>query len=158
MWSVEGKHVKCPFCKEFDTKVLESRDNDETFVTRRRRECLKCERRYTTYERIEPADLYVVKKDGKREKYSREKILKGLHKAFEKRPVTEEQVESIADEIEHAIRQDPANEISSKKIGDALSKRIKSLDKIAYIRFASVYKDFKDLEEFESELAKLTKK
>ncbi|MEM4259975.1 MAG: transcriptional regulator NrdR [Candidatus Woesearchaeota archaeon] len=148
--------MKCPYCKHNELKVLESRDSED-FITRRRRECLKCKKRFTTYERIETIELTVIKKDGKRQTFDKNKILNGLLKACEKRPVTRDTLEKTVDEIELELRNLNTKEISSKLIGKIVLKKLKKLDKVAYIRFCSVYMEFANLESFESELKKLTK-
>ena len=148
--------MQCPYCKSNDTKVLDSRESED--VTRRRRECVKCNKRFTTYERVESLDLVIIKKNNQREPYDREKIKKGLMKAFEKRPVSIEKIEKIIDEIESKLRLLKSKEIKSNIIGEEIMRQIKKLDKIAYVRFASVYKDFKDVEEFEKEVKQLLRK
>lgn len=150
--------MKCPYCGNADTKVLDSREAEEDSTTRRRRECLKCEKRFTTYERVEMTDLVVLKKDGRREKFSRDKVLAGLVKACEKRPVPKEKIESAVSDIERELKNLDSTEIDSTKIGEMVMRKLKSLDKVAYIRFASVYKEFADIETFEQELKKLLKK
>ncbi len=150
--------MKCPYCSNPETKVTDKRDADDVGVTRRRRECLKCEKRFTTYERVENIDIVVVKKDGRREQFDRKKLLTGLQKACEKRPVSMEDVEKKVDEIEAEVRKIEGKEISSKDIGELVMKKLKSLDKVAYIRFASVYREFDDLETFKRELEKLVNK
>lgn len=140
--------MNCPFCKHHDTKVLDSRDSGDE--TRRRRECLKCEKRFTTYERPEIGQLIVIKKNGNREVYSRSKLKAGIYRAVEKRPVSNEQVEETLDKIEVDIRLKDKNEIPSKEIGGLVMKYLKKLDKVAYVRFASVYKEFADIESFKS--------
>ncbi len=149
--------MKCPYCGNADTKVTDKRDSEEG-VTRRRRECLKCEKRFTTYERVENIDLAVVKKDGAREKFDRKKLLSGIQKACEKRPVSPEQIEGAVDAIEAEIRKMDSTEIQSKELGELVMKKLRALDKVAYIRFASVYREFADLETFQKELEKLIKK
>ena len=146
----------CPYCKSNDTKVIDSRESDD--VTRRRRECLECKKRYTTYERVESLDLIVIKKNNQREPYDREKIKKGLLKAFEKRPVPIEKIEKILDEIEAKLRSLKSKEVSTKIIGEEIMKQIKKIDKVAYVRFASVYRDFKDVQDFEKEVKALLRK
>ena len=141
-----------------DTKVIDSRDAEDVEVTRRRRECEKCEKRFTTYERVDLVDLYVQKKDGKREPFVREKLLAGIKSACEKCNVSHEQMERIVDDIERQLRQKEGTEVPSSLIGDLVMKRLKSLDKVAYIRFASVYREFADLEDFQEELKKLLKR
>ena len=148
--------MKCPYCAK-DTKVVDKREAGDPEVTRRRRECVKCERRFTTYERVEEYDLLVIKKDGSREKFSRDKILRGLVRSCEKRPIPIEQIEHIADNVENDIRKRELREIPSKRIGEIIMRRLKSLDKVAYIRFASVYRDFQDVEKFEEEVKRLSR-
>ncbi len=143
--------MKCIYCSA-ETQVLDSRDSEHAI--RRRRECTKCSRRFTTYERAE-TDLYVIKKDGRREKYVRNKMKAGIMKACEKRPVAQEDVEKMIDAIENEIREE--KEIKSSRIGKLVMRRLKSMDKVAYIRFASVYHEFADIDEFEDELKKLKK-
>ncbi len=141
-----------------ETKVLDSRDAEDLAVTRRRRECEKCTKRFTTYERVEFLDLVVRKKDGKSEAFDRKKIETGIQKACEKRPVSQEKIEELVDQIERDIRKKESNEITSQEIGDMAIEKLKKLDKVAYIRFSSVYREFADLNEFESEVKKLLKK
>lgn len=141
-----------------ETKVLDSRDAEDLAVTRRRRECEKCEKRFTTYERVEFIDLVVRKKDGKTEPFDRKKIEGGVLKACEKRPVSREKIEETVDEIERDIRKKEGTEITTQEIGEMVIEKLKKLDKVAYIRFASVYREFADLTEFESEVKKLLKK
>ena len=149
--------MKCPFCSHEETKVVDKRETAGSDVTRRRRECLKCGKRFTTYERVE-TDLVVIKKDGKRESFDREKVKNGIKRACEKRPVTHGQIESVVSEIEGELRQRKGAEIPSSAIGDLVMKKLKKLDKVAYIRFASVYREFTDVESFQEELNKLVKK
>lgn len=149
--------MRCPFCSVGDTKVIDSRlSSDNTF--RRRRECLKCKKRVTTYERIETANILVVKKDGTREQFNREKLLRGVIRACEKRPISSEKITGVVDEIEQELCEREKNEISSRKLGELVMKRLKKLDKVAYIRFASVYREFTDLKSFEEELQKLLRR
>jgi len=148
--------MQCPYCKYENTKVTDSRDTG-VYSIRRRRECLKCNRRFTTYEHVELNPVYIIKKDGKREQYSKEKIKKGIMKALEKRPVSTDQIENILDNIEENIRRTGKEEISSKNIGEYVMKELKNLDQVAYIRFASVYRSFADITLFEKEVKKLTK-
>ena len=150
--------MRCPYCAHMETKVLDSRDAEDLAVTRRRRECEKCEKRFTTYERVEFIDLVVRKKDGKTEPFDRKKIESGVLKACEKRPVSREKIEETVDEIERDIRKMEGTEISSTEIGEMVIAKLKKLDKVAYIRFASVYREFADLDEFEVEVRKLLKK
>ena len=148
----------CPFCAHQETKVVDKREGPDGKITRRRRECLKCTRRFTTFERVQTLDLLVIKKDGKREVFDRVKLRGGIIKACEKRPISAQEVEKILDEVEAELRKKNANEVSSKKIGELVIRRLKKLDEIAYIRFASVYRQFADLSDFEKELAKLSKR
>lgn len=151
--------MKCPYCPSKETKVLDSREtgNNEEF-TRRRRECLKCKRRFTTYERVELGNLVVVKKDGTREQFDREKLKRGLLKACEKRPIPLEKIENAVDKIETELRDKENHEIPSTVIGTIVMRKLKQLDHVAYIRFASVYREFADLASFQDELKKLIKK
>lgn len=146
--------MKCPKCKFDDTKVVDSRETTDGAEIRRRRECEKCDFRFTTFEQIETANFLVIKKDGSREPYSREKVSKGIWKACEKRPVTQEQVSTLIDKLEAAWI-GIGKEIPSKVIGEGVMDALKELDEVAYIRFASVYRHFKDLESFKKELSKL---
>jgi transcriptional repressor NrdR len=150
--------MRCPYCGHLDTKVIDSRDAEDVEVTRRRRECEKCEKRFTTYERVEMVDLYVKKKDGKREPFKREKLLAGIKSACEKCNVSHEQMEKMVDDIERQLRARQGTEVPSSLIGDMVMKKLKGVDKVAYIRFASVYREFADLEDFQEELKKLLKK
>lgn len=143
--------MRCPFCNADDTKVTDSRDSD-AFETRRRRECEKCEKRFTTYEKIEQNPLIVIKKDGRRENFSAEKLKSGLLKACEKRDIGIEQIDETVREIENSLRNEDRAEIQSKLIGELVIKKLKKLDKVAYIRFASIYKDFEDVGDFEKEI------
>ena len=138
--------MECPFCSNTKSKVTDKRDSPNG--VRRRRECLKCKKRFTTYEKIANHDLFVIKKDGRREKFEREKLERGIHKAFEKRPVAEEKIYQMINEIEEQIRKKGKKEIKSLTLGDLAMKKIKRIDNVAYIRFASVYKDFKDVKDF----------
>jgi transcriptional repressor NrdR len=140
-----------------DDKVIDSREGRAGDLIRRRRECLRCGRRFTTYERIDEIPYMVVKKDGRREKFDRQKILQGLLKSCEKRPVATLKLESLVDEVERFVHEAPERERSSSEIGELLMSRLKKLDKVAYVRFASVYLDFKDVREFMSELKGLLK-
>ena len=142
----------CPYCSNPETKVLDSRESENS--VRRRRECEKCNKRFTTYEKVE-FDLNVIKKDNRREPFSREKLKSSIIKATGKRPIPSEEIEKIVDEIEQDLRNLKSYEISSKKIGDKVMNRLKLLDKIAYIRFASVYKEFKDIDDLAEELKKM---
>ena len=147
--------MKCPYCRNTETKVVDKRETGEFDTTRRRRECLKCEKRFTTYERIERVDLSVVKKDGRKEPFDKEKIRNGVLRACEKRPVTLEQIDIIVDSIESDLRKLKSTEIKSEKIGEKVTSALKKLDNVAYIRFASVYKNFKDVNDFKKELKQL---
>ncbi len=145
----------CPFCGHRFDKVIDSRESKEGDVTRRRRQCLKCERRFTTYERTDEIPYMVVKKDGHREKFDRQKVLAGLLKACEKRPVAMSKLAGIIDEVENRLSESPEREISTTQVGEMLMDRLRALDKIAYVRFASVYRDFQDVEAFLFELKNL---
>lgn len=145
----------CPYCSSTETKVVDKRETDDEKVTRRRRECLKCKKRFTTYERIESVSLVVVKKNGNREQFDRQKLEKGILKACEKRPIPHEKITKLVNEIETELRNRDETEIQSKIIGDLVIKKLKKLDKIAYIRFASVYREFADVDSFQKELKKL---
>ncbi|MBM3283757.1 transcriptional repressor NrdR [Candidatus Gottesmanbacteria bacterium] len=147
--------MQCPYCNHTDTEVVETRDSEDLGTTRRRRECSKCEKRFTTYERIENVPLIVIKKDGRKEQFSRDKLKLGVLKACEKTVVGFEEIEKIADEIERELRNMDGVEVESKKIGQMAATRLKKIDKVAYIRFASVFRRFVDVEDFEKELQKL---
>lgn len=147
--------MKCPFCDELEDKVVDSRMAKEGEVIRRRRECLGCKRRYTTYERVEEILPMVVKKDGRRESFDRTKILAGLKKACEKRPISTATIEAVTDRIEKRVQEMGETEIESRVIGEELMKELHQLDQVAYVRFASVYREFKDIEQFMDELKAL---
>ena len=147
--------MKCPFCDAIETKVIDKRVSEDLQTNRRRRECLVCTRRFTTYERVETGNILVIKKDDTREKFKREKILNGILKACEKRPIDIEHIENIVNEIERDIMSKDGAEINSTKIGEIIMDKLKTLDEVAYIRFASVYRQFKDITSFEKELKKL---
>lgn len=147
--------MKCPYCGSLETKVVDKRETENQDVTRRRRECLDCKKRVTTYERVEVIPLFVIKKTGAKELFDRNKIERGMLKACEKRPVAPDAIKNAATDIELLLRAKESTEISSSAIGKLVMNRLKKLDKVAYIRFASVYKDFKDPEEFEDELKRL---
>lgn len=149
--------MKCPFCSHTDDKVIDSREGRAGDLIRRRRECLKCERRFTTYERIDEIPYMVIKKDGRRERFDRQKILQGLLKSCEKRPVPTHKLEALVDEVERFVLESAERERSTTEIGTLLMQRLKKLDKVAYVRFASVYSDFKDVKEFMEELKGLLK-
>ncbi len=150
--------MKCPYCNYEETQVIDTRDTENLESTRRRRECLKCNKRFTTYERVEEAEIIVVKKDGRRERFERQKLLNGILKACEKRPISLDKVEKLVDEVESDLRKRDSVEVESKVVGEIAMKKLKTLDKVAYIRFASVYREFEDLDRFEEELEKLQKK
>jgi len=143
--------MRCTFCNAADTKVTDSRESD-SFEIRRRRECEKCGKRFTTYERIEQNPLVVMKKDGRRENFSRDKLKAGFLKACEKRDVGMEKIENALNEVENHLRNEDKTEIPSKLIGELVIRKLKKLDKVAYIRFASIYKDFGDVKDFEKEI------
>ena len=142
----------CPYCSNDETKVTDKRDSKNE--TRRRRECLKCGRRFTTYEKIQEVEIFVIKKDGRREAFSREKLKAGIIKACEKRPVSGEKIEQAVNQIEERLKQH-GQETSSKIIGEIVMKTLKKLDKIAYVRFASVYRDFQDVNDFRKEIKEI---
>ena len=144
--------MQCPHCESLDNKVVDSRLSQEGAVIRRRRECLKCERRFTTYERVEEMSPMVIKKDGRREHLDRQKILAGLKKACEKRPISMDTLDAVATRIEKKLQENGETEISSRAIGEAVMAELYHLDQVAYVRFASVYREFKDLNQFMSEL------
>jgi transcriptional repressor NrdR len=150
--------VKCPYCDHDGTKVLDSRPVNDNKSIRRRRECERCARRITTFETVEQAPLMVVKKDGSREEFSREKLLRGLIRACEKRPVSVEQLEHIVDEVERELRQTANTEIESRDIGELIMGQLYEVDEVAYVRFASVYRQFKDIDMFMKELSTLLNK
>jgi transcriptional repressor NrdR len=149
--------MKCPFCGAEDTKVTDSRDSSEAFEIRRRRECEKCEKRFTTYERIEAHPLVVIKKDGRRESFLYEKLMSGITKSCQKRDVSVEKMEEAGREIESSLRNEDKSEIPSGVIGELVAKKLRKLDKVAYIRFASIYKDFEDVTDFEKEIKSIKK-
>ncbi|PNR95032.1 transcriptional regulator NrdR [Petrotoga olearia] len=140
--------MKCPFCGYDETKVLDSRPASNGTSIRRRRECLQCQARFTTYERYEQTRLRIIKKDGRRELYDRKKLMNGILKACEKRPVSTDQIEEMVDNIEEQLRRSGYSEIYSSEIGDKVMDQLKSIDQVAYVRFASVYKEFRDLDSF----------
>jgi len=149
--------MKCPFCGHLHDKVVDSRESKEGDAIRRRRHCLECNRRFTSYERIDEIPYMVVKKDGHRERFERPKVLSGLLKACERRPISMVQLEAIADKVELLAQEAPVREISTETIGTNIMTALKELDKVAYVRFASVYLDFKDVQEFMAELKDLLK-
>ena len=144
--------MKCPFCCHLGDKVVDSRESKEGEVIRRRRECLDCGRRFTSYERIDEIPYMVIKKDGTRERFERQKLIAGLLKACEKRPVTVSALEAIADKVEAALQERPDREIATAEVGQFVMQELKRLDKVAYVRFASVYRHFRDIGEFMNEL------
>src|SRR4029079_5933832 len=149
--------MKCPFCGHLQDKVVDSRESKEGDAIRRRRQCLECNRRFTSYERIDEIPYMVVKKDGRRERFDRQKVLAGVLKACEKRPVSMVQLEAIADKAEVMVQESSEREVSTQTLGEMIMNELKNLDKVAYVRFASVYLDFKDVQEFMSELKDLLK-
>jgi transcriptional repressor NrdR len=149
--------MKCPFCNHLHDKVVDSRESKEGDAIRRRRECLACERRFTTYERIDEVPYMVIKKDGRREKFDRQKVLGGLIKACEKRPVSMPKLSEIVNQVESKVSDSQDREISTTDIGEFLMESLRELDKIAYVRFASVYRDFQDEQAFLNELKNLTR-
>lgn len=149
--------MRCPFCGHIEDKVVDSREAKDGDSIRRRRECLDCGRRFTSYERIDEIPYMVVKKDGKRETFERSKILAGLLRACEKRPISVTQLESIVDEVEKSVQDSPDRELSTSEIGKVIMHRLKQLDKVAYVRFASVYLEFEDVSAFMAELKDLVR-
>ena len=147
--------MKCPFCGHLGDKVVDSRESKEGEVIRRRRECLECGKRFTSYERIDEIPYMVVKKDGSRERFERQKLVAGLLKACEKRPVSIAAIESVADKIEARLQDRPEKEMGTEEVGAIVMEELKRLDKVAYVRFASVYRSFRDVGEFMSELKDL---
>jgi len=147
--------MRCIFCANPDTDVVETRVSDDEGTVRRRRECSKCLKRFTTYERVEQLPILVIKRDGRRERFDRNKLREGILKASEKTTINLDQIEKIVNEVEIELKQEDSTEIESKKIGNLVAKKLKKLDKVAYIRFASVFRRFVDIEDFEAELKKL---
>jgi transcriptional repressor NrdR len=147
--------MNCPFCNNTDTRVVDSRETNEGKITRRRRECPKCEARFSTYEEVELLRLSVVKKDGRKEDYDKNKIERGIRKALEKRPVTEEKIAKTMGDIEYEIQSMEKEEITTREIGKIVLRKLKNLDEVAYVRFASVYKSFGSIDSFKKELDKL---
>src|SRR6185503_15536457 len=152
-----GAILKCPFCAHIEDKVVDSRESKEGDVIRRRRECLSCGRRFTSYERIDQIPHMVVKKDGRRERFDREKVMAGLLKACEKRPVSVKALEQVVDQVEAQVQESPDRELSTDRIGEVLMASLRDLDKVAFVRFASVYRDFKDVDQFMATLKRLLK-
>lgn len=149
--------MRCPYCKYTESKVIDSRFAKDSNAIRRRRECLKCEKRFTTYEQIEEMFPVVIKKDGRREQFDRHKILSGIRKACEKRPISIEKIEKIVNDIEKNIQNKFTKEVPSSEIGELIMKKLYELDDVAYVRFASVYRQFKDINQFMNEIKKLLK-
>ena len=149
--------MRCPYCSHAKTDVVDSRDTDD-FRVRRRRECAKCSRRFTTYEEVDKEDIFVIKKDGRREKFDRHKLLTGIEKSCEKRPVSREQIEGMANWVEGRLRKGGKKEIATNAIGELVMERLRKVDDVAYIRFASVYRSFTDIDSFEDALRKLKRK
>ncbi len=147
--------MKCPYCSSIETKVVDKRELEECVVTRRRRECLQCAKRFTTYERADPLDFIILKKDGSKENFDREKLGIGIKKACEKLPIGCEKIEDMIDSIEHMLKNMDCTEIQSNVIGEYVMAMLKKEDEVAYLRFASVYRNFKDAEEFVSEFKKM---
>ena len=147
--------MKCPFCGASEDKVIDSREAADGAAIRRRRECDKCQRRYTTYERLEESPLLVVKRDGRRESFDRKKVLSGVLKACEKRPIPMEKIEALVDQVEREVGKEFEKEVSSVEIGQRVMQHLHELDEVAYVRFASVYRSFKDLNQFMKELREL---
>lgn len=148
--------MKCIYCNNSETKVIDSRESED--ITRRRRECLLCEKRFTTYERAESLQIYVIKKDNRREQFDREKLKKGILRACEKRPIPIEKIEEILNKVEAKLRILDAKEIQSKSLGEEVGRQLKKIDKVAYIRFASVYREFEDIGDFKKEILVLQKR
>lgn len=149
------KKMRCPFCSFEESKVVDSRSTDDNTTIRRRRECLKCNKRYTTYEKIEDIPILVVKRDSTRENFNKKKIVNGLIIACQKRPISRKQIEELTDDIEKAISNKMITEVESKVIGEMVMERLKELDEISYVRFASVYRQFKDINTFLEEIRNL---
>ncbi|MDP2586015.1 MAG: transcriptional regulator NrdR [Candidatus Levybacteria bacterium] len=149
--------MKCPYCGSGETEVVETRASEDVDTIRRRRECLRCKKRFTTYERIENVNLVVIKKDGKREQFDRDKLKSGIARSCEKTAVSMEAIEKTVTEVERELRGADSVEVESKKIGQMVATRLKKIDKVAYIRFSSVFKRFVDVEDFEEEVKRLIK-
>ena len=147
--------MKCPYCSTLDSKVVDSRPSDEGSSIRRRRECLECHKRFTTYETVESLPLVVIKKDGSRQTFDKSKLLNGMIRACEKRPVSFDTLNTIASEIEQSLQNEMEREVSSVEIGEQVMAKLKNVDEVAYVRFASVYRQFKDISTFMTELNKL---
>lgn len=156
---IRGEHrtMRCPFCGHLESKVIDSRESKKGVSIRRRRECLSCARRFTTYEKIEEIPYMVVKKDGTRQLFDRQKLLRGMLKACEKRPIAVSRLEEIVEEVESKLQERPDKEMKVSDIGQYVMEKLKELDKVAYVRFASVYREFRDVHEFKQELENLLK-
>ncbi len=150
--------MRCPFCSFDESKVVDSRSTDDNTTIRRRRECLSCSKRYTTYEKVEDIPILVVKRDSTRENFNKEKIINGLIRACQKRPVSRKQIEDLAEDIEKTISNKMITEVNSKLIGEMVMERLKNVDEISYVRFASVYREFKDINTFLEEIKSLVSK
>ncbi|MEW6736502.1 MAG: transcriptional regulator NrdR [Acidobacteriota bacterium] len=150
--------MRCPYCQKIEDRVVDSRESREGETIRRRRECLGCGHRFTTYEVVDITPVMVVKKDGRREVFTREKVMAGLQRACEKRPIAPQKIDEIANEIERYVQELPNRECPTRKIGDIIMKSLRQIDKVAYVRFASVYLDFSDIYEFMNEIKGLAKK
>lgn len=150
--------MRCPFCSFEESKVVDSRSTDDNTTIRRRRECLKCNKRYTTYEKVEDIPILVVKRDSTRENFNKEKIINGLIRACQKRPVSRKQIEDLAEDVEKTISNKMITEVNSKIIGEMVMERLKNVDEISYVRFASVYREFKDINTFLEEIKSLVSK
>jgi transcriptional repressor NrdR len=150
--------MRCPYCQSEETKVIDTREAGDTEITRRRRECLKCKKRFTTYERVEGVEIIVVKKDKRREQFDRHKLMHGILRACEKRPVKQEKIEKMVDEIETELRNKEKTEIPSQVIGALVMDKLKNIDEVAYVRFASVYRRFKDVKQFIKEIEAVMEK
>ena len=149
--------MKCPYCEHAESKVIDSRESKNGLRIRRRRECLACKKRFTTYEKVEEIPYMIIKKDGQRQPFDSQKLLRGLLKACEKRPVPLARLEEIVEEVESMLQERPEKEMKASVVGQFMMKRLKELDKVAYVRFASVYREFKDVAEFKQELESLLK-
>jgi len=147
--------VKCPFCNHPEDRVIDSRESEDGFSVRRRRECMGCAKRFTTYEQMEKIPVMVIKKDNRREQFSKDKILKGLLHACEKRPISIDKLQEIVESVETKIQSDMKKEIASKEIGEMVMAELQKIDKVAYVRFASVYREFQDVEDFSEQLSAL---
>lgn len=145
----------CPFCNHPEDRVLESRELDDGRSVRRRRECLKCEGRFTSYERVEERPIMVIKRDGQREQFSRDKILKGVTRACEKRPVSAEMIDKLVDEVIHEVHRADGREVATQKVGELVMNKLQKIDQVSYIRFASVYRQFSDVKDFVKEVKEL---